>query len=76
MTGRVAALGMMGRVTDFKTVPYFWSAMFGKTIRYAGNAASVLSRDEYIEMFPNVVHCHLPATQYDEVKALSGPTGV
>ncbi|XP_008416961.1 apoptosis-inducing factor 3 isoform X2 [Poecilia reticulata] len=34
--GRVAALSMMGRVSEFKTVPYFWSAMFGKTIRYAG----------------------------------------
>uniref|UniRef100_G3P466 AIF family member 3 n=1 Tax=Gasterosteus aculeatus aculeatus TaxID=481459 RepID=G3P466_GASAC len=34
--GRVAALGMMGRPADLKTVPYFWSAMFGKTIRYAG----------------------------------------
>ncbi|XP_022053818.1 apoptosis-inducing factor 3 isoform X1 [Acanthochromis polyacanthus] len=34
--GRVAALSMMGRATDIKTVPYFWSAMFGKTIRYAG----------------------------------------
>lgn len=41
MTGRVAALGMMGRATEFKTVPYFWSAMFGKTIRYAGNMAFV-----------------------------------
>lgn len=35
-TGRVAALSMMGRATEIKTVPYFWSAMFGKTIRYAG----------------------------------------
>ncbi|XP_049619678.1 apoptosis-inducing factor 3 isoform X2 [Syngnathus scovelli] len=34
--GRVAALNMLGRVTEVKTVPYFWSAMFGKTIRYAG----------------------------------------
>ncbi|CAK6966607.1 apoptosis-inducing factor 3 isoform X2 [Scomber scombrus] len=34
--GRVAALSMMGRPTEIKTVPYFWSAMFGKTIRYAG----------------------------------------
>uniref|UniRef100_A0A6Q2WTM2 Rieske domain-containing protein n=1 Tax=Esox lucius TaxID=8010 RepID=A0A6Q2WTM2_ESOLU len=34
--GRVAALGMMGRPTEIKTVPYFWSAMFGKSIRYAG----------------------------------------
>jgi len=35
-TGRVAALSMMGRAADIKAVPYFWSAMFGKTIRYAG----------------------------------------
>uniref|UniRef100_A0A667YFX5 AIF family member 3 n=1 Tax=Myripristis murdjan TaxID=586833 RepID=A0A667YFX5_9TELE len=34
--GRVAALSMMGRATEIKTVPYFWSAMFGKSIRYAG----------------------------------------
>ncbi|XP_053726445.1 apoptosis-inducing factor 3 isoform X1 [Synchiropus splendidus] len=34
--GRVAALSMMGRPAEVKTVPYFWSAMFGKTIRYAG----------------------------------------
>ncbi|XP_070402202.1 apoptosis-inducing factor 3 isoform X4 [Nothobranchius furzeri] len=34
--GRVAALSMMGRSTEITTVPYFWSAMFGKTIRYAG----------------------------------------
>ncbi|KAM9822485.1 apoptosis-inducing factor 3 isoform 2-T2 [Syngnathus typhle] len=34
--GRVAGLNMLGRVTEVKTVPYFWSAMFGKTIRYAG----------------------------------------
>ncbi|XP_061624160.1 apoptosis-inducing factor 3 isoform X5 [Phyllopteryx taeniolatus] len=34
--GRAAALGMLGRVTEMTTVPYFWSAMFGKTIRYAG----------------------------------------
>ncbi|KAM6965242.1 apoptosis-inducing factor 3 [Aplochiton taeniatus] len=34
--GRVAALSMMGRATEVKTVPYFWSAMFGKSIRYAG----------------------------------------
>uniref|UniRef100_A0A669CV61 AIF family member 3 n=1 Tax=Oreochromis niloticus TaxID=8128 RepID=A0A669CV61_ORENI len=34
--GKVAALSMMGRATEIKTVPYFWSAMFGKTIRYAG----------------------------------------
>lgn len=35
-TGRVAALNMMGTTTEIKTVPYFWTAMFGKSIRYAG----------------------------------------
>ncbi|TWW60372.1 Apoptosis-inducing factor 3 [Takifugu flavidus] len=34
--GRMAALSMMDRAADIKTVPFFWSAMFGKTLRYAG----------------------------------------
>ncbi|RXN07076.1 apoptosis-inducing factor 3-like protein [Labeo rohita] len=34
--GRVAALSMMGKASEIKTVPYFWTAMFGKSIRYAG----------------------------------------
>uniref|UniRef100_A0A671R5I1 Apoptosis-inducing factor 3-like n=1 Tax=Sinocyclocheilus anshuiensis TaxID=1608454 RepID=A0A671R5I1_9TELE len=34
--GRVAALSIMGKASDIKTVPYFWTAMFGKSIRYAG----------------------------------------
>lgn len=41
LTGRVAALSMMGRASEAKTVPYFWSAMFGKTIRYAGRQAFI-----------------------------------
>lgn len=44
LAGRVAALGMMGRPADLKTVPYFWSAMFGKTIRYAGRCLTSVSR--------------------------------
>lgn len=43
LTGRVAALSMIGRAADIKTVPYFWSAMFGKTIRYAGSVYSNLT---------------------------------
>ena len=35
-SGRVAALSMMGKPAEVQTVPYFWSAMFGKSIRYAG----------------------------------------
>ena len=42
LIGRVAALSMMGRATEIKTVPYFWSAMFGKTIRYAGRFLEML----------------------------------
>ncbi|XP_041756367.2 apoptosis-inducing factor 3-like isoform X2 [Coregonus clupeaformis] len=40
--GRAAALGIMGRPTEIKTVPYFWSAMFGKSLRYADLLKKVL----------------------------------
>ena len=32
---------MLGRAVDIKTVPFFWSAMFGKTLRYAGRGATL-----------------------------------
>lgn len=34
--GRVAALNILKKETQLKTVPYFWTALFGKSIRYAG----------------------------------------
>ncbi|XP_067636931.1 apoptosis-inducing factor 3-like isoform X3 [Eurosta solidaginis] len=34
--GRVAALNMTGTIEDLKTVPFFFSNVFGKGIRYAG----------------------------------------
>uniref|UniRef100_A0A8C4XH76 AIF family member 3 n=1 Tax=Erpetoichthys calabaricus TaxID=27687 RepID=A0A8C4XH76_ERPCA len=37
MQGRIAALNMLGQVTEIKNVPFFWTAMFGKSIRYAGH---------------------------------------
>lgn len=40
-SGRMAALSMMDRAADIKTVPFFWSAMFGKTLRYAGRVEMV-----------------------------------
>lgn len=40
-SGRMAALSMMDRAADIKTVPFFWSAMFGKTLRYAGRVEIV-----------------------------------
>ncbi|XP_005990326.1 apoptosis-inducing factor 3 isoform X2 [Latimeria chalumnae] len=37
MHGRIAALSMQGKGTEINTIPYFWTAMFGKSIRYAGH---------------------------------------
>ncbi|XP_047033237.1 apoptosis-inducing factor 3-like isoform X1 [Helicoverpa zea] len=34
--GRVAALNMVKKETTLKTVPFFWTLLFGKSIRYAG----------------------------------------
>ena len=34
--GRVAALNMIGKVTQANTVPFFWTVQFGKSLRYAG----------------------------------------
>nr|XP_015221826.1 PREDICTED: apoptosis-inducing factor 3 isoform X2 [Lepisosteus oculatus] len=37
MHGRIAALSILGCPLEINTVPYFWTAMFGKSIRYAGH---------------------------------------
>ncbi|XP_062546338.1 apoptosis-inducing factor 3-like [Armigeres subalbatus] len=34
--GRVAALNMVGKPTELRAVPYFWTILFGKGFRYAG----------------------------------------
>uniref|UniRef100_A0A8D0HKK0 Apoptosis-inducing factor 3 n=1 Tax=Sphenodon punctatus TaxID=8508 RepID=A0A8D0HKK0_SPHPU len=34
--GRIAALNMLAHGTEISTVPYLWTAMFGKSIRYTG----------------------------------------
>ncbi|CAG2176443.1 unnamed protein product, partial [Oppiella nova] len=35
--GRSAALSMLGKTSDLKSVPFFWSMLFGKGLRFAGN---------------------------------------
>ena len=35
--GRVAAQNMLAQEAEISTVPYLWTAMFGKSLRYAGN---------------------------------------
>lgn len=36
ITGHCAALNMLQRGKELHTVPYFWTTMLGKSIRYAG----------------------------------------
>jgi len=35
--GKFAALNMLGKTSTFKSVPFFWSMMFGKNLRFSGN---------------------------------------
>ncbi|XP_054167005.1 apoptosis-inducing factor 3-like [Oppia nitens] len=35
--GKSAALSMLVKTSDLKSVPFFWSMMFGKGLRFAGN---------------------------------------
>lgn len=37
LSGRVAAQNMLAQEAEINTVPYLWTAMFGKSLRYAGN---------------------------------------
>nr|XP_025038533.1 apoptosis-inducing factor 3 [Pelodiscus sinensis] len=37
MHGRIAALNMLAHGMEISTVPYLWTAVFGKSIRYAGH---------------------------------------
>ncbi|XP_072013817.1 apoptosis-inducing factor 3-like [Amphiura filiformis] len=37
--GRIAALNMLGLEVEVESVPYFWTSLFGKSVRYAGYCA-------------------------------------
>ena len=34
--GRVAARNMLGKEEVFSSIPYFWTVLFGKSLRYCG----------------------------------------
>ncbi|XP_044738696.1 apoptosis-inducing factor 3 isoform X2 [Chrysoperla carnea] len=34
--GKIAALNMVGKTTESKSVPFFWTMIFGKSVRYSG----------------------------------------
>lgn len=36
MPGRIAALNMLNKLTELSSVPFYWTVLLGKTIRYAG----------------------------------------
>lgn len=38
ITGRVAALNMLKKPTTLESVPFFWTVLLGKSIRYTGRA--------------------------------------
>merc|ERR1711862_1089230 len=42
--GRVAAKNMLGMFQPFTTVPFFWSQLFGKNLRFVGHAPDILDR--------------------------------
>lgn len=35
-SGRVCALNIAGKKTEIRSVPFFWTALFGKSLRYTG----------------------------------------
>ncbi|XP_076472901.1 apoptosis-inducing factor 3-like isoform X2 [Babylonia areolata] len=37
--GRIAALNMLGKSVAIHSVPYFWTVMYGKSVRYTGYGA-------------------------------------
>lgn len=39
--GQIAALNMLGKATPMDSVPYFWTGMYGKTVRYCGHGLDV-----------------------------------
>jgi NADPH-dependent 2,4-dienoyl-CoA reductase/sulfur reductase-like enzyme len=39
--GQIAALNMLGKATKLDSIPYFWTGMYGKTVRYCGHGLDV-----------------------------------
>ncbi|CAH1118551.1 unnamed protein product [Phaedon cochleariae] len=35
--GKVAAMNILGKETQLRTVPFFWTMLFGKSVRYCGH---------------------------------------
>lgn len=57
--GRTAAFNMLGKTKPLHTVPFFWTAMFGKSLRYAGYGSGVddFIIDGDVEAMKFVLYC-------------------
>jgi len=42
--GRTAAKNMLGQYHPFTTIPFFWSSLYGKNLRFVGHAPEFLDR--------------------------------
>jgi hypothetical protein len=47
--GRVAALNMLNKHVPFNEIPYFWTMVFGKSLRYVGNVGDTSFDNVLIE---------------------------
>jgi len=68
--GRMAARNMLGQHKPFTTVPFFWSALFGKNLRFVGHAPEVLDR-VIIEGDVSGMEFISYYTENDEVRAVA-----
>lgn len=41
--GRTAALNMLGQNTPVTSVPFFWTVLFGKSLRYTGMSTDLFA---------------------------------
>lgn len=69
--GKIAALNMLGKTTPVKNVPYFWTMLFGKSLRYAGHG-----RADEIKIYGDLAELKYYAYHFkgDEVIAMSSCT--
>lgn len=46
--GRVAALNMLQKTTELESVPFFWTVLVGKSIRYTGILTKTCQSDQSV----------------------------
>ena len=54
--GRLAGLNMAGKKEEINSVPYFWTVIFGKSLRYTGNFPLAVSVLNILALVTNLMH--------------------